>query len=305
MSDAARVALPGSHPGPRRAWLLAVRPPTLTAAIAPVLVGTAVAIRDGVFAPAAALAALFGALALQAGANLANDVADFQRGADTDARLGPPRVTQQGLLTERQVVTGMWIAFGLATLAGVYLLAVAGWVVVAIGLSSIVAAIAYTGGPWPYGYRALGEVFTFLFFGVIAVGGTYFVQAEVWVSDVILASLPVGCTVTAILVVNNVRDIDTDRRAGKRTLAVLLGRRGAQRLYLVLLAAAYLIAAALWPLAGFSPLVLLAWLSVPLAIAPARAVATAVEGPPLNAALRATSSLHLWFSAALALGLVW
>ncbi len=290
-------------PGPLRVWLMAIRPPTLSAAIAPVVVGAALAARDEVFAAGAAAAALFGALALQVGANLANDVADFRRGADSEGRLGPVRVTQQGLLSERQVIAGGAVAFALAAVAGLYLTAVAGWPVIAIGLASIAAAVAYTAGPWPYGYRGLGEPFVFLFFGMVAVVGTYFVQAGEVSGQAVAASLPVALTVTAILVVNNVRDIDTDRAAGKRTLAVLLGRRLARVQFVIVLAAAYLGLGGLWTLGGFSARVLLPWLSAPLAIRPLRAVLRRVDGPSLNGALRDTARLHLIFGVLLAAGL--
>lgn len=292
-----------ARPGVVRTWVFAMRLPTLTAAIAPVLVGTALAQRDHVFRPIVALAALFGALAIQIGANLANDVSDFRRGADAQ-RIGPPRVTQLGLLSERQVLSGLWVAFAFATLAGIYLTIVAGWPVIAIGVASILAAMAYTGGPWPYGYRALGEVFTFLFFGVIAVAGTYFVQAGAVTHAVLAASVPVACTVTAILVVNNYRDLDTDRDAGKRTLAVLLGRAGTQRLFMAIVTTAYLTAAGLWWFGQFPVWVLLGWVSLPLAVPPAAAVLSTVQGPPLNRALRATARLHLAFALLLAIGIV-
>jgi len=296
------MAVAQSVPGPLRVWLMAIRPPTLSAAVAPVVVGAALADRDEVFAAGPAAAALFGALALQVGANLANDVADFRRGADSEGRLGPVRVTQQGLLSQRQVLAGSVVAFVLAAVAGVYLTAVAGWPVIAIGVTSIAAAVAYTAGPWPYGYRGLGEPFVFLFFGVVAVVGTYFVQAEEVSGDAVAAALPVALTVTAILVVNNVRDIDTDRAAGKRTLAVLLGRRLARVQFVIVVAAAYLGLGGLWTLDGFSARVLLPWLSVPLAISPLRAVLRRVDGPSLNGALRDTARLHLVFGVLLAAG---
>ena len=285
-----------------RVWVLAARLPTLTAAVAPVAVGTGVAIRDDVAALGPALAALLGALAIQVGANLANDVSDFRRGADTEARIGPPRVTQLGLLSERQVVVGMWAAFAVATLAGLYLVAAAGWPVVAVGLASIAAALAYTGGPWPFGYRGLGEVFTFVFFGLVAVAGTYYVQAEEVTGGVLAAAVPVGLTVTAILMVNNIRDIETDAAAGKRTLAVMIGRSRARWLFLATVAIAYLWVAALWLVGDFSAWTLLAWATLPLAIAPTRVVLTSTDGPTLNAALRATARLHLAFGLLLALG---
>jgi len=286
-----------------RVWWMAIRPPTLTAAIVPVAVGTGVAVHDGVWAPLAAFAALIGALALQAGANLANDLSDFRRGADNETRLGPIRVTQRGLLTERQVTMGVVAFFALATVAGLYLTYVGGWPIIAIGLASMLAAVTYTGGPWPFGYRGLGEVFVFIFFGVVAVAGTYYVQAGRVTGDVLAASLPVSLTVTAILVVNNVRDIDTDRLAGKYTLAVYLGRRLARTELVVVVAGAYLAAAALWFLGDFSGWVLLSWLSVPAAVMPVAVSLNRTDGPPLNAALRAMARLHLIFGLLLALGL--
>ena len=293
----------GAAPGRLRVWLIAIRPPTLTAAVVPVAVGTAVAVHDGVRAPLAAFAALIGALALQAGANLANDLSDFRRGADTEERLGPVRVTQRGLLTERQVAGGVIGFFALASVAGLYLAYLGGWPIIAIGLASMLAAVTYTGGPWPFGYRGLGEVFVFIFFGVVAVAGTYYVQAGRVTADVLAASVPVSLTVTAILVVNNVRDIDTDRVAGKYTLAVYLGRRLARTELVVVVAAAYLAAAGLWFLGDFSGWVLLSWLSVPAAVLPVAAVLRRTDGPPLNAALRAMARLHLIFGLLLAIGL--
>ena len=288
-------------PSGLKVWVLAARLPTLTAAVAPVAVGTGVAVHDELFSLVPALAALIGALAIQVGANLANDVSDFRRGADTAERIGPPRVTQLGLLSERQVLTAMWGAFALATLAGVYLTAVAGWPVVAAGVASILAAIAYTGGPWPFGYRGLGEVFTFVFFGLVAVAGTYYVQAEALSLEVLAAAVPVGLTVSAILIVNNVRDIETDAAAGKRTLAVMLGRRLSRWQFSVTLALAWLTAVALWPV-GFGPQALLALLALPLAIGPLRVVLTSEDGPTLNAALRATARLHLALGLLIAAG---
>ena len=290
-------------PGRLRVWMMAIRPPTLTAAVVPVLVGTAVAVHHGVRAPLAALAALVGALALQAGANLANDLSDFRRGADTEERLGPIRVTQRGLLTERQVAKGVIVFFVIATLAGLYLTYLGGWPIVAIGLASMLAAVTYAGGPWPFGYRGLGEVFVFIFFGVVAVAGTYYVQTGQVTWDVLAASVPVALTVTAILVVNNVRDIDTDRVAGKYTLAVYLGRRLARTELVVVVGGAYVAAAALWLLGHFSGWVLLSWLSLPAAVLPVSVVLGRTDGPPLNAALRAMARLHLIFGLLLAIGL--
>ena len=297
----AERALPA--PGSLGAWRAAARPPTLTAAVAPVLVGTGAAIGDGVFAAGPFVAALFGAICLQVGANFANDVFDFERGADTGDRLGPPRATQMGLLTPPQMKVGMWAAFLLAFLAGIYLVVVAGWIVVVIGLASIVAGLIYTGGPWPVGYHALGDAFTFVFFGMVAVVGTYFVQAETAPDMVWLAAVPVGCTVTAILVANNLRDLATDRAAGKTTLAVVLGERGTRAWYVLLLVAAYGVAIALWPATRVEPWALLVLASLPLAVPLLRSVAGGTAGRALNATLVQTARFHLIFGVLLALAL--
>jgi 1,4-dihydroxy-2-naphthoate octaprenyltransferase len=270
--------------------------------VVPVAVGTGVALHDGVWHAWAALAAMVAALALQVGANFANDLSDFRRGADNASRLGPPRVTERGLLTERQVQTGAIAVFVLAALVGSYLIYLGGWPIIAIGVASMLAAVTYTGGPWPFGYRGLGELFVFIFFGVIAVAGTYYVQAGEVTWQVIAASVPVALTVTAILVVNNVRDLDTDRLAGKYTLAVYLGRRLARTGFVVVIAGAYLAVAALWLLGDYPVWVLLSWLTVPVAVVPVMAVLTRTDGPALNDALRSTARLHLLFGMLFAVG---
>ena len=205
-------------------WLMAARPRTLPAAVAPVLVGTALAATEGTFKSLTFVAAMLGALFIQVGTNLSNDYSDARRGADTEDRLGPVRVTAGGLVPPRQVLVATYVAFGLAVLAGAYLIATAGWELLLIGVASILAGVLYTGGPRPYGYEGLGEVFVFLFFGVVAVTGSYFAQVEQLTWEAFVLAVPVGLLASAILVVNNVRDLETDRRAGKRTLAVRLGR---------------------------------------------------------------------------------
>src|SRR5580692_1531577 len=225
MSVASSRRLPAAQPGLLRVWLLACRPATLVAAFVPVAVGAACAVADAHFRAGPALAALLGAVFIQIGTNLANDVYDFERGADTAERLGPTRAVQAGLLTARQVRAGMVVAFGLATLAGAYLVSAAGWPVVAIGVLSVASGIAYTGGPYPLGYHGLGDVFVMAFFGFVAVCGTVFVQAHEVPLLAWLAAVPVGAIATAVLVVNNLRDREQDARAGKRTLAVRFGRR--------------------------------------------------------------------------------
>src|SRR3954471_11138245 len=199
---------------------MAARVRTLPAAIAPVLVGSALAIHDDHFDGIAFACALLGALFIQVGTNLSNDYSDARRGADTEDRLGPVRVTAGGLVPPQQVLVATYVSFGVAVLAGVYLVTVAGWQLLLVGAASILAGVLYTGGPKPYGYEGLGELFVFLFFGIVAVAGSYFVQVKHLDWQAFALSVPVGLLASAILVVNNVRDVDTDRRAGKRTLAV-------------------------------------------------------------------------------------
>jgi 1,4-dihydroxy-2-naphthoate polyprenyltransferase len=285
-----------------RVWMLAARMRTLPAAAAPVVVGAGAAIGVRHFAFFPALAALAGALLLQIGANFANDLFDFLRGADTAERVGPVRVTQAGLLTPRQVRTGMWTVFAAAALIGVYLIAVGGWPVVLIGVAAILAAIAYTGGPFPLGYHGLGEAFVFLFFGLAAVGGTYYVQAGAMRAVAWWAAAPMGLLAVAIIVVNNLRDIANDRAAGKRTLAVRLGERGTRAEYAALVAIAYLVPVAMWATRAASAWVLLALLSLPLVPSLLRRLHRE-RGRALNGVLAGTARLELVYGLLFALGL--
>ena len=285
-------------------WLMAARPRTLPAAIAPVLVGTAAAefaggeIRVGPF-----LGALVGAIFIQIGTNLANDYSDAKRGADTADRLGPVRVTSAGLVAPRRVLHATWIAFAVAVAAGAYLATVAGPVILVVGALSIAAGVLYTGGPRPYGYAGMGELFVFLFFGLVAVNGSYFVQLETLDWLPLVLSVCVGLLSTAILVVNNVRDLDTDARAGKRTLAVRLGRERTRALYVACVAGAFAILP-LALLADAPAAALLGFVAAPLAIPPARAVRTRTDGPALNGALAATGMLLAAFSVLVSAGLL-
>lgn len=295
--------MPAEHPGYWKAWLIASRPKTLPAAAAPVILGSAVAFADGTFRLWPALAALAGALLLQIGANFSNDYFDFKKGADTAARVGPLRVTQSGLLTQRQIIAGMVVVFGLAALIGVYLIFAAGWAVAVMGGLAIVAALAYTGGPYPLGYNGLGEVFVFIFFGLVATCGTYYVQAGTVSGGAMFAAISIGLLIVAILVVNNLRDIETDRASGKRTQAVRLGEHGAVREYTLLLILAY-------GVLGFAVLrghvtawALLAFVSAPVAVKTRTQVA-ATRGRALNPLLAATGRLALIFSLLYSLGLV-
>jgi len=284
-------------------WLLAARPKTLPAAAAPVVAGTGVALFDHQFRFGPALAALLAALLLQIGANIANDVFDFHKGADNEKRLGPLRVTQAGLLTPRQVLTGMWLTFGLAALFGVYLAWSAGWPVILIGLASIAAAIAYTGGPFPLGYHGLGDLFVFIFFGLVAVSGTYYVQANSLSQLAFWTGVPVGLLITAILVVNNLRDLETDRATGKHTMAVRLGERGTRIEYLFCLLGAYLSPLLLWVFKLAPAGVILSWLSIPWAVTLVRVIYS-IKGRGLNKALAGTGQLALMYSIFYTLGLV-
>jgi 1,4-dihydroxy-2-naphthoate octaprenyltransferase len=303
MSQGVQVASPPqAAPGSARAWLMAVRPATLGAAAVPVFVGTACASVTGGVRWLPALAALAGALLLQIGANFANDVFDYEKGADTKERLGPTRTVQAGLLRPRQMRQGMLVVFGLAFLCGVYLTAVAGPAIVVIGLASIASAIAYTGGPYPLGYHGLGDVFVMIFFGFVAVCGTVFVQTATVPSLSVWAAIPVGALATNILVVNNVRDRETDVRAGKRTLAVRFGRRAGLAQYALLLAASYLVPAGLVLFAGRSLSVLLPLLSLPAAILLFRSL-TQDHGAALNRTLVGTAKLLVIFGVLFTLGI--
>ena len=301
------LAAPGStgaeRPSMVHIWVMAARIRTLPAAVAPVLVGTSLALGAGVFHPLAFVAALLGAVFIQVGTNLSNDYSDARRGADTEDRLGPVRVTAGGLVPPKQVLIATYATFGLAVLCGAYLVAVAGPGLIAVGAASILAGVLYTGGPRPYGYEGLGEVFVFLFFGVVAVAGSYFVQVQELPWQAFGCAVPVGLLASAILVVNNVRDIDTDRRAGKRTLAVRLGRERTRALYTAMVTGAFASAPLLWAL-GMSPWLLLSWAVTPLAVGVVRTVSRRVDGPALNGALARTGALQMLFCVLLSAGIL-
>lgn len=298
-----------------RAWLIAARPHTLPAAASPVIVGTGLALHAGVFSPIVALTALVGAGLIQIGTNLANDYYDAEKGADTDDREGFTRATQAGLISPsrmRQATTG---TFGLAVAVGLFLVYIGGIPILLIGVASIAAGLLYTGGPYPYGYYGLGDAFVFVFFGLIAVTGTYYVQAAtnyppfpLWLppgtvtTTAVIASLPMAALITALLVINNVRDIETDRAAGKRTLAVLIGYRWSRVEYVGLLVLAYAIP--LWFLIqGYPWGVLLPMVTLPLAARIARTLLTSTEGEALNPALEQHGKLIAAYAVLFAVGL--
>lgn len=303
------------HPPPltrSQAWWLAIRPRTLPAAVGPVLVGIGLAIGDHLFQLLPALAALAGALLLQIASNLANDYYDFVKGYDQPDRKGPTRVALSGLISLAELRLGLLLVLLLTAAIGLYLISVAGWPILAVGVAAIVASVAYSGGPYPLSVNGLGDLFVFIFFGLAAVVGTYYVQALTVTPLVWVAALPPGFLITAILVVNNLRDIDSDARVGKRTLAVRLGAGGARGEYTLLLAGAYAVPLALLlaPLIGtsaaFDPtelLMLLPWLTLPEAIRLRRIIYTATDGPTMNQALAGAARLSLWFSVLFAIGL--
>jgi len=284
---------PAIRPGSFRAWILASRPQTLTAAIVPVLVGTAVSHAIATIRVGPAVAALVGAMLLQIAANFANDVFDHEKGADTAERLGPTRAVQSGLLTGRAVRRGLLVTIALSLAVGGYLTATAGWPILAIGIAAILSAVAYTGGPYPLGYNGLGDVFVMLFFGFVAVTGTVYVETGILSPLAVVASVPVGALATCILVVNNLRDRHTDIKAGKRTLAVRLGRRGVLAEYLLLLVASYAVPVVLAAVYR-APSLLLPLASLPVAGQLFRRI-RATEGRALNACLASTAKLLLLF----------
>jgi 1,4-dihydroxy-2-naphthoate octaprenyltransferase len=290
--------------GTLRLWVVAARPRTLPAAVSPVLVGTALAGTEDVFHPLRFVAALVGSIFIQIGTNLSNDYSDARRGADTDERLGPVRVTAGGLMPPRRVLVGTYVAFGIAVAAGLYLAAEAGWELLAVGAASILAGVLYTGGPRPYGYEGLGELFVFVFFGLVAVVGSYYVQTEHLRWEAFALAVPIGLLTSALLVVNNVRDIETDRRAGKRTLAVKLGRDRARLLYAAMVTLAFAAPAATWALGGLSAWLLLTLVAVPLVRPLIETVFTRVDGASLNGALAASGRLLAVFSLLLSAGVL-
>jgi len=301
-----------------KAWLMAARPQTLPAAAAPVIVGTGLAVADGVFAPLPALLAFVGAALIQIGTNFANDYYDAINGADTEDREGFTRVTQSGLISPEQVKLATVVTFGLAILSGTYLVYVGGLPILAIGLVSVVCGWAYTGGPYPLGYHGLGDLFVFVFFGLVAVTGTYYVQAAAVLAEpltttlpagtittaAVVASLPIAAISTAIIVVNNIRDMETDAETGKRTLAVRLGYRWSRLEYVAMLALAYVVPVWFWLGTDYGPGVLLALVTLPYAALVARTVLTRTDGEALNPALEQTGKLLALYAVCFAGGLV-
>ena len=285
-------------------WVLAARPPTLLAALAPVLVGSASAWRDSVWAALPMLVILVSALAIQIGVNFANDLADAHKGADTEARIGPLRVVSSGLVSPAEMKRAIAIAFGIAAIGGIYLIWLAGWVILVIGVVSIIAALGYTNGPIPYGYYGLGEVFVFIFFGLVATAGTRYVydmsvSSEAWVGGVVM-----GLLAMAILEANNIRDVDTDTEARKRTIAVIIGRQRARALFAATLGVIPIIIV-FSVLLGLLPAMCMITLVVaPLGIPLVQTVYRETSGPALISVLKGTAQLQMFTALMLSLGIV-
>ncbi len=284
------------------AWIQAARPATLWAAFAPVLVAAGLASGDGVFRWDAFTAAALGSVAIQVATNFANDASDAKRGADTEDRIGPTRMVATGVITERQMWTATGLTFGVAALAGVWLITIAGWIIAIIGVASILAGLGYVGGPRPYGYRGLGEVFVFVFFGVVATVGSRFVHDQTFPLDAWLLAIPMGFLVTAILVANNIRDIETDRAVGKRTLAVILGRPKTKQLYAGLIYGTF-VAITIFGTLRLTPLAtLIAVFWLPWGVGLVRTIYSETSGVALIGALKGTARLQLLVAFSLALG---
>lgn len=282
-------------------WILAARPKTLSAAVAPVVVATALALRDRGDIPwLYAALALAGALFIQIATNYINDALDFRKGADTTARLGPVRVTQAGLLPYESVMRGAYVALLLAALCGIPLIVRGGWPILVIGLASIAAAYAYTGGPWPLAYHGMGELFVMVFFGIVAVGGTYWVLTLRYTVDALLCGVAMGALADVILAINNLRDLPTDRESGKRTVAVRIGERAARIEVVVFTVLAYAMVGVLAFMRGDHSL-WLAFLSAPLAAALLFRVYRC-RGASLNRCLAMAGALQWAFAIFFALG---
>ncbi len=283
-------------------WILAARPRTLWAAVAPVLVGSGLAAGSGVFRIDAMAAALICALSFQVAANFANDVSDARRGADSETRIGPTRAVATGLLTSRQVWAGVWVMFAMAAACGLYIASITSWAVIGVGAIAIMATVTYTGGPSPYGYRGLGEVSVFVFFGLVASVGARYAHDGTAPLEAWLLAIPVGFTATAILVANNVRDIETDSVAGKRTLAVMLGPDRARLMYVLLVICTFALVAVTAALGLVPRWSALALIAIPAAVPLIRAIRLATDGPALIRVLEGTARLHLAIGVGLAVG---
>lgn len=284
-------------------WVLASRPKTLLAAFVPVLVGSAIAYNDGMFQPAASIVALLCAVLIQIGTNWVNDLFDFLSGKDTEERVGPTRVLAAGLISVKEMKFGIILIFTITFIIGLYLVYVAGWLLLLIGILSIIAGIGYTAGPYPLAYNGLGDIFVFIFFGLIGTVGTYYVQTLEVTGFVLWASIPVGALITNILVINNFRDIEEDRSSGKQTLAVKLGKRFTQTQYLIFMVFSYLVLAVVFFTFKQSFFVFLPILTLPLSIRLIKMIYT-LQGEALNKTLELTAKLSAIYGILFAIGIL-
>ncbi len=276
--------------GVLKVWIQAARPKTLWAGICPVVIGSVMAFANGKFHVLSALAALVGALLIQIGTNFANDYFDFKKGADTARRVGPKRATQSGAISPNAMKAAFVVTFALAVLAGIYLVVRGGWPIVLIGVAAVISGILYTGGPYPLGYLGLGDVFVLIFFGPVAVAGTYYVQALSMRPEVMIAGLAPGLLSVAILTVNNIRDIDEDKTTGKKTLAVRFGKHAARRHYIASVFLASIVPGVMLLIPPFKTTLLMTLLMLPLARPTVKLVMNQ-EGAALNVALEKTGRL--------------
>jgi len=290
--------------GPQwRSWLHASRPATLPAAAVPVLVGTAAATSLSHVHVVTFAAALAASVLIQIGTNFSNDYFDHRHGTDTEARLGPIRLIQSGSVSAHGVLVAALASFGLAAAIGLYLIYVGGWPILVIGVLSILSGVAYTGGPWPLGYHGLGDLFVFVFFGLVAVCGSAYLQTFHITGRTVAAAVPVALLVTAILIVNNLRDVDTDRQTNKKTMAVYIGKPLTRLQYTAFVLLAFLVPPIMWATGLVGPWIWLTWLALPLGLTLAQMVRRGAEGAALNVALKRTGQLHLFFGLLLAAGL--
>jgi len=289
---------------PGRVWWSAVRPATLAASVSPVLAGTAIAVHEGGVRWGAGIGALVVALAIQLGVNFSNDYSDFKRGADTPQRIGPVRAAASGVVAPDHVRWAAIGAFAVAGLVGLVVSALTDWRLLIAGAACLLAAWLYTGGPRPYGYLGLGEVFVFVFFGLVATCGTVYVEVLHVTPLSVLAGCALGFLASAILVLNNLRDIDTDAAAGKRTLATRIGRTQTRRLLLAITVAAFAMPVAAAISQAGPPTVLFSLLAIPVAFPPLAFAFTSTGGPALVIALKRMAMTEMVFSLLFAMGVL-
>ena len=285
-------------------WLRASRPQTLPASVVPVLIGASLAWSHGLFRWDTTIVALICALLIQIGTNFANDYYDFVKGSDRPDRIGFERATAAGLVTPATMLNATWITMGIAFLTGLYLVWVGGWVILLLGMLSLLFGVLYTGGPYPLGYNGLGDIFVFIFFGFAAVMGTYYINALQLHAHSFWASIPAGALCVNILVVNNLRDIEQDRISGKRTLGVFFGENALKLEYTLLALAAFIVPILLFSRFNFSPWILLPLLSIPAAVILTKKVWIHNHKRDLNPVLERTAQFMILYGLLFSAGII-